>query len=247
MKYVRFVFSGKEHTGTAEGKRLFDENGGDYSVDEVRFLPPVRPSKIIGLVLNYRDHADELGLSPGESPLIFLKPPNTLIGHMENIIYPSGAAYVHYEGELAVVIGRKTRNVRSSDALNFVRGYTVANDVTARDFITNTFRPPVKAKGFDTFCPLGPWVASAEDIDLDGGLQIRTTVNGEVKQEGSTLMFIHTVGEIVEFLSAFMTLYEDDIILTGTPRGISPIKPGDVVDVDIEGIGRLTNRVASEY
>jgi 5-oxopent-3-ene-1,2,5-tricarboxylate decarboxylase/2-hydroxyhepta-2,4-diene-1,7-dioate isomerase len=240
------MFSGKEHTGTAEGTLLFDEKGDSYAADEVRFLPPVRPSKIIGLVLNYRDHADELGLSPGESPLIFLKPPNTLVGHMENIIYPSGAAYVHYEGELAAVIGRRARKVKASDAADCIRGYTIANDVTARDFITNTFRPPVKAKGFDTFCPIGPWVSSAEDIDIDRGLEITTAVNGVVKQKGNTRMFMHTIGEVVEYLSAFMTLYEDDIILTGTPRGISPIRPGDVVDVDIEGIGRLTNHVATE-
>lgn len=219
----------------AEGSRL----EGEY-----RWLPPVRPGKIIGLALNYKEHAEELSLETQKEPVIFLKPDNSLTGHLEKIIYPPGATFVHYEGELAAVMGRRCRNVSSGEALGFVEGYTIANDVTARDYITNMFRPPVKAKGFDTFCPLGPCVVTLDEVG-ERALELETRVNGSIKQKGRTDMMIHSVPSIIEFLSSFMTLYPGDVILTGTPRGIEPVKPGDRIDIEIKGIGTLTNIVAA--
>lgn len=247
MKSARFISSGVVCSGVVEGQVLVDSKGNEYRMNEVRFLPPVEPSKIIGLVLNYSDHADELGLSPGDAPVVFIKPQNTLIGHLEDIIYPEGVEFLHYEGELAVVIGKRARKVKSAEAMDYVGGYTVANDVTARDFITNTFRPPVKAKGFDTFCPLGPYLADAGEVDISRGVEIRTELNGRTVQSSNTGMFIHDIPSVIEYLSAFMTLNQGDVILTGTPRGISRLTPGDRIDVTVSGIGTLTNMVAPEH
>jgi 5-oxopent-3-ene-1,2,5-tricarboxylate decarboxylase/2-hydroxyhepta-2,4-diene-1,7-dioate isomerase len=200
----------------------------------------------VGLVLNYREHADELGLRTEENPILFIKPNSSLIGHLGDIVYPATATHVHYEAELAVVIGKKGRRIGKKQAMKHVAGYTIANDMTARDFITNTFRPPVKAKGFDTFCPLGPWVTSADEIPDPHSLELTTRLNGNVVQHGNTSMFIHSIPEIIEFISEFMTLMPDDLILTGTPKGITPVHPGDKIDISIEGIGTLSNRVVAD-
>ncbi|MBX6343086.1 MAG: fumarylacetoacetate hydrolase family protein, partial [Thermomicrobiaceae bacterium] len=148
-------------------------------------------------------------------------------------------------GARGVVIGRRGRMGRAADAYDVVRGYTVANDVTARDFITNYFRPPVKAKGFDTFGPLGPWVVEGEDIDPEA-VELRAYVNGELRQRGNTSMLIHQVPALIEYISDFMTLEPDDVILTGTPEGISFVQPGDVLRVEVEGVGALENPIVAE-
>jgi 5-oxopent-3-ene-1,2,5-tricarboxylate decarboxylase / 2-hydroxyhepta-2,4-diene-1,7-dioate isomerase len=210
------------------------------------FLPPVCPTKMIGLVLNYADHANELGLATQEDPVLFIKPNNTLIGHQGSIVYPTGAKYVHYEGELAVIISRQARNVKASESSSFIKGYTVANEVTVRDYITNTFRPPVKAKGFDTFCPLGPYYVTQDEIPDASNLSLMTTVNGEIRQDGNTRNLIHPIPKLIEFITSFMTLEENDVILTGTPKGISPVAPGDRIDITIEKIGTLSNDVVAE-
>jgi len=245
MRTARFIAEGRLHVGQAVEDRLVDESGRAYRFDAVVWLPPVAPTKVIGLVLNYADHARELGLEAPKDPVLFLKPLTSLIGHRAPIVYPAGVERLHYEVELAVVIGRRCRKVRASDAFSVVRGYTVANDVTARDFITNYFRPPVKAKGFDTFGPLGPWLVEGEDLDPDN-LELRAYVNGERRQQGHTSHLIHKVAEVIEYVSSFMTLEPDDVIMTGTPEGISFVRPGDVLRVEVEGIGALENPVVAE-
>ena len=246
MRYVRFIADGRLHAGYADEDRLIDESGRAHRQDAVVWLPPVTPTKVIGLVLNYAEHAKELGLETPKDPVLFFKPLTSLIGHRAPIVYPTGVKQLHYEVELGVVIGRRCRNVKAEQARDVIRGYTVANDVTARDFITNYFRPPVKAKGFDTFGPLGPWVVEDEDIDPDN-LTLRAYVNGELRQEGHTSKLIHKVGPIIEYISAFMTLEPDDVILTGTPEGISFVQAGDTLRVEVVGIGALENPIVAEH
>jgi 5-oxopent-3-ene-1,2,5-tricarboxylate decarboxylase/2-hydroxyhepta-2,4-diene-1,7-dioate isomerase len=248
MRLARFIADGRPISGTLEGtSKLIGPEGKEYNPQKVTWLPPTSPTKIIGLVLNYADHADELGLSTSEDPIIFIKPNNTLIGHLGNIVYPKGANYVHYEAELVAVMGRRARYVAAKDAPRYIKGYTIGNDVTVRDFITNTFRPPVKAKGFDTFCPLGPCIVTPDEIGKDVlSLDIKTLVNSQLRQEGNTRTMMHPVPKLIEFLTSFMTLEPDDIILTGTPRGISRIVPGDEVEISIDGLGSLRNNVVNE-
>lgn len=246
MKITRFVHAGRALEGTLENDSLLGSDGRRYDQNKVIFLPPVSPTKMIGLVLNYADHANELGLATAEDPVLFIKPNNTLIGHRGSIVYPSGAKYMHYEGELAVIISRQARKVKENNASDFIKGYAIANEVTVRDYITNTFRPPVKAKGFDTFCPLGPCYVTSDELSDPSNLSLKTLVNGETRQDGNTKNLIHSIPKIIEYITAFMTLEENDIILTGTPKGISPIVPGDRVQVTIEKIGTLENNVIAE-
>ncbi|MDQ7849590.1 MAG: fumarylacetoacetate hydrolase family protein [Armatimonadota bacterium] len=244
MRRVRFLAQGRVHHGTWDEEGLRDETGRVWPPDGVTWLPPVVPSKILGFALTYADHAAELGVARPEEPVLFFKPPSALVGHRVPVIYPAGVAYLHYEAELAVVIGRRCRRVRPEAVRDLVKGYTVANDVTARDFVGTFYRPPVKAKGWDTFLPLGP--ALVDDVPAPGDLALRTFVNGELRQEGNTRHLLYSVEELVAYLSAFMTLEEDDVILTGTPGGISPVRPGDVMRVEVEGVGVLENPVVAE-
>lgn len=246
MRIARIVADGRVRTVLARGEELVGPGGERYDPETVLWLVPFEPHSVIGLALNYADHADELGLSRPEAPALFFKPLSALVGHRAPVVYPREATHCHYETELAVVIGRPARRVRARDALDYVLGYTVANDFTCRDFVTNTFRPPVKAKGFDTFGPLGPYLVTRDEIGEPGQLRIRTWVNGTLRQEGTTAHLIHSVGEIIEYLSAFMTLEPYDVILTGTPKGIAPVRPGDVMACEVEGVGRLENPVVAE-
>lgn len=229
-----------------KGDKLVGSDGNSYDPSVVSWLPPASPTKIIGLVLNYSDHANELGLETAKEPVLLFKPNNTLLGHLGGIIYPRGATYMHYEAELVVVMQRQCRRVKSSDALKCVKGFTVGNDVTVRDYITNTFRPPIKAKGFDTFLPLGPCVVTTDELSDASNLNLATTVNGEVRQRGNTRNLMHSIPELIEYITDFMTLEEDDLIMTGTPKGISPIGPGDSVEISIDQIGTLKNVVVGE-
>lgn len=233
-------------SGHFDGTRLLDPDGSEYDPLKVSWLPPASPTKMIALALNYAEHADELGLATAEDPVLFVKPNNTLIGNLGEIIYPKEATHMHYEAELAVVISRRARRVSHDQALEYVKGFTIANDVTVRDFITNTFRPPVKAKGFDTFCPLGPYLVTTDEIPDVSNLNIRTVVNGKLRQEGNTKNMIHQIPKLIEFITAFMTLEPEDAVLTGTPKGISPIVPGDRVEISIDHLGTLTNTVVAE-
>lgn len=245
MRIARFVANGRIHEGEVLEDRVIDEAGRGYAQSAITWLPPVSPTKVVGLVLNYADHAKELGLDTPTDPVLFFKPLTSLIGHGAQIIRPAGATQLHYEVELGVVIGRRCRKVKAANAVDVIRGYMVGNDVTARDYITNYFRPPVKAKGYDTFGPLGPWVVIDEDIDPDN-VELRAYVNGELRQQGHTSNLIHKVGPIIEYISEFMTLEPNDVILTGTPEGISYVQPGDVLRVEAVGIGALENPVAAE-
>jgi 2-keto-4-pentenoate hydratase/2-oxohepta-3-ene-1,7-dioic acid hydratase in catechol pathway len=213
------------------GKRL--------AVGEVRMLAPVLPSKVVAIGRNYAEHATEMGGDVPERPLIFLKPSTAVIGSGEAIGYPPSSERVDYEGELAVVIGRLCRDVPESRAGDVVLGYTCGNDVTARDQ-QKTDGQWSRAKGYDTFCPLGPWIET--DVDV-ADLRITTTLNGEVKQDGRTSQIVHKIPTLVAYITSCMTLLPGDVILTGTPSGVGPMQVGDEVAVDVEGIGRLVNRV----
>lgn len=245
MKRARFFAEGRYHEGTlTEPGVLVDESGARHSELDVTWLPPVEPGKIIGLALNYADHAEELGMSTPEDPALFFKPSSSLTGHLGPVTYPAGAEYMHYEVELAVVMARRCRKLRAEDALDYVAGYTIANDVTIRDFVKDFYRPPVKAKCWDTFTPLGPYFVDGE-VDPDD-LELRAFVNGELRQSGSTGQLIRKPPELIEFITEFMTLEENDIILTGTPKGVSHVYAGDVMRLEIEGLGALENPVVSD-
>lgn len=254
MRIARFVSHGRIHTGTVtDDGRPIDPEGHVLAAAAVTWLPPVIPPKVVGLALNFADHAAELNkvdlpdeLAAPPVPALFFKPLTSLIGHRAPIVYPTGAQYMHYEAELAVVLGRSGRKIRQGDAMDYVKGYTCANDVTVRDFVQNFYRPPVKAKGFDSFGPLGPWMVTADAFGDPTNVSLRTFVNGELRQQGNTRDLIHSIPAIIEYISEFMTLEENDVLLTGTPQGISAIYPGDHVRVEIDRIGALENPVVAE-
>jgi 2-keto-4-pentenoate hydratase/2-oxohepta-3-ene-1,7-dioic acid hydratase in catechol pathway len=199
----------------------------------------LRPSKIVAVGRNYLAHAQELGHPVPVEPLIFLKPPSAIVGNEDDVVYPKASLRVDHEAELAVVIGRRCKDVMEGDAFDYVRGYTCANDVTARD-LQETDAQWTRAKGFDTFCPLGPWVV--EELD-PSSLRVSARVNGEVRQEGHTSDMLFPVPALVAYISSVMTLEPDDVILTGTPPGVGPVRRGDIMEVEVEGIGVLRNRV----
>lgn len=246
MWHVRFFAEGRKQTGVfnQEEQCIVAVSGRKYPLDEIEcWLPPVEPNKMIGLALNFADHAEELGLEKPKEPVLFIKPNSSLIGHKGKIVYPDGATYMHYENELAVVIGKGGRHIKKEEAMEYVSGYTIANDVTVRDFVNNFYRPPVRAKGHDTFGPLGPFFVDRDDVSDPGNLELRTFVNGQLRQQGNTKDLIYSIPELIEFISSFMTLEENDIILTGTPKGLSHIHPGDKVRLEIDGLGALENEV----
>ncbi len=209
----------------------------------LRLLAPIIPSKVLGVGKNYHDHAKEMGGDVPDEPRIFFKPATAVIGPEDDIHLPRLSREVHHEAELAVVIGRLTRNVSVENAHHAVIGYTCANDVTARDLQAKDVQY-TRAKGFDTFCPLGPWIDT--DVDPADGLAVQCTVNGEVRQDGSTSDLVFDVAQLIAYCAAFTTLLPGDVILTGTPAGVGPISDGDRVTVLVEGIGELTNGVVSE-
>ncbi len=199
-----------------------------------------KPTKIIAAGLNYKDHAAEIGMPLPEEPLIFFKPPSSVIGNNETIVLPSSSSHVEFEGELAVVIGKKAKDISADEASDYIAGYTCANDITARDLQKKDGQWS-RAKGFDTFTPLGPDIVSGIDPT---NLNITLKQNGEIKQQSNTKQMVFNVFEVVSFISKIMTLLPGDIILTGTPPGVAPIHNGDTLQVEIEGIGILTNSVA---
>ncbi len=210
-----------------------------YMLGQVKLLPPCTPSKVVAVGLNYRDHAEELGLALPEEPLLFLKPPSSVIGPGETILAPPQSKRVDYEAELAVVISRTAQQVTAEKAADYILGYTCLNDVTARDLQSKDGQW-TRAKGFDTFCPIGPWI----ETDLDpSDLEISLYLNDELKQRSRTSNLIFDPFRLVEFVSHVMTLTPGDVIATGTTSGIGPMRPGDKVEVRIEGIGSLFNFV----
>ena len=224
-----------------EGHPLGDlaPDGRILPIADVRLLAPVIPSKVVAVGRNYTAHASELGNEVPKEPMIFLKPSSSVIGPGEAIVLPWQSTQVEHEGELAVVIGRLCRDVPAAHADDVVWGYACANDVTARD-LQRSDGQWSRAKGFDTFCPLGPWVDTEFRV-ADGS--IRCTVNGEVRQQADLTEMVFDVPALIEAVSAVMTLVPGDVILTGTPAGVGPLKEGDTVTVWIDGIGSLANRV----
>jgi 2-keto-4-pentenoate hydratase/2-oxohepta-3-ene-1,7-dioic acid hydratase in catechol pathway len=213
--------------------------GRSWPLADVRLLAPMLAGKVVCIGKNYADHIAEMGGAAPADPVIFLKPNTAIIGPNVPIRLPANASPVHFEGELAAVINRPCKDVAAADAAESILGYTIANDVSARDQ-QQADGQWTRAKGHDTFCPVGPWIVS--DID-PADLELRTEVNGEVKQHSRTSLMIHDVGAIVEWVSAVMTLLPGDLILTGTPAGVGPIEDGDTVSITVTGIGTLSNPV----
>jgi len=214
--------------------------GEQLQLADVRLLAPVIPrSKVVGVGRNYQAHAAELGNEVPAEPLIFLKPNTSVIGPRDGIVYPEQTNNLHFEGELAIVIGRICRDLPKERVDEVIFGYTVANDVTARD-LQKSDGQWARAKGYDTFCPLGPWISTELDVS---DVRVMTTLNGEPKQDGRTSQFIFDIPEVLAYITSFTTLLPGDVILTGTPAGVGPMLPGDEVTVSIEGLGTLTNKV----
>jgi 2-keto-4-pentenoate hydratase/2-oxohepta-3-ene-1,7-dioic acid hydratase in catechol pathway len=266
MKYCSFELNGQAHYGLVEAvagvekiTRLLlkppDQVGGemedlpskrmDYLVlAEAKLLAPVRPSKIVCVGRNYREHAAELGNEVPSEPLLFFKPPSSLLAPGSEIRRPKLSQRVDYEGELGVVIGRKCYKLgNEDDARPYILGYTCVNDVTARD-LQNTDGQWTRAKGFDTFCPCGPLVT--DEINPWTGVGVETRVNGDVRQQGNTREFIFSLGAVIRYISQAMTLFPGDLIATGTPKGVGPVVAGDVIEVGVEGVGVLRNPVVDE-
>ncbi|MEV8378164.1 fumarylacetoacetate hydrolase family protein [Kribbella sp. NPDC056861] len=214
--------------------------GEQLQLADVRLLAPVIPrSKVVCVGRNYRAHAEELGNEVPVEPLIFLKPNTSVVGPRDGIIYPEQTNDLHFEGELAIVIGRICRDLPRERAEEVIFGYTIANDVTARD-LQKSDGQWARAKGYDTFCPLGPWIQT--DLDVSD-LRVSTTLNGEPKQDGRTSEFIFDIPDVLAYITSFTTLLPGDVVLTGTPAGVGPMLPGDEVAVSVEGLGTLTNKV----
>ncbi|MFH1846168.1 MAG: fumarylacetoacetate hydrolase family protein [Candidatus Omnitrophota bacterium] len=245
MKLVRFSYKGEIFGGRIEEDEIVVKAGESgfrkININEVKLLAPVEPSKIVSVGLNYKDHAEELGMAIPSEPILFLKPSTAVIGPGDNIIYPGVTNRMDYEAELAVVIKDRIHNISKDRAFSHIAGYTCFNDVTSRDLQKKDIQWS-RAKSFDTFAPMGPWI----ETNLDpSDLRIRSYVNGNLKQNSRTSEFIFNIPELIEFISGVMTLLPGDIITTGTPKGIGALNPGDEVTIEIEGIGRLTNQVKS--
>jgi 2-keto-4-pentenoate hydratase/2-oxohepta-3-ene-1,7-dioic acid hydratase in catechol pathway len=249
VKIVRYIAGKKAEYGIWHGELVQSLAGNPYQhlkptdryhqLSNLRLLPPCTPSKIVALGLNYHSHAEEVKLSLPAEPLIFLKPSTAVIGPEDKIIYPASSQRVDYEGELGVVIKKRTWQISRDQAMSHVLGYTCFNDVTARD-LQSKDKQWTRAKSFDTFAPIGPCI----ETELDPhNLSLETYLNGELKQQTSTSDLIFSVPELVSFISHIMTLLPGDVIATGTTSGIGPMQPGDTVEIKIENIGTLRNYV----
>jgi len=253
MLYCRFQSGGAAGWGVVEQHEVwevapdifspFEKTGRSFPMEAVRFLPPCQPSKIVAVGLNYQAHIAEFGRTetPPE-PVIFLKPPSALIGLNDPIVLPRGVSPVDYEAELGVVISKKARRVPESEALDYVLGCTCVNDVTARG-LQKKDSQWARSKGFDTFAPVGPWIADGLPPQK---LRLESYLNGKIVQESHTSQMLFSVARLVSFISGVMTLLPGDLISTGTPVGVGPLKAGDVIEVFVEGVGRLRNPVVEE-
>jgi len=247
MKRGRIAFQGAIHqvTQAADG-RVQLADGRLLNEADVQWLPPVVPGAVFALGLNYADHAKELAFKAPEVPLAFLKGPNTIVGHRAQTRRPADATYMHYECELAVVIGKTGKNLSKAEAMEIVAGYTVANDYAIRDYLENYYRPNLRVKNRDGCTPLGPWLVDAADVPNPMSLKLTTRVNGKTTQEGTTSDMIFDIATLIEYLSSFMTLNPGDIILTGTPEGLADVKAGDVIETEVEGVCCLINTIVDD-
>ena len=245
MKTARVAYQGAVHGAVPHAQGLQLADGRVLAEEQVVWLPPVEVGTIIALGLNYADHvkelAKELTVTTQDEPLVFLKTASSLLGHRGCTRRPRGAAFMHYECELAVVIGRPARAVSRADAMAHVAGYTVCNDYAVRDHLENWYRPNLRVKNRDGGTVLGPWFVPAEDVPDPKALALRTLVNGQVTQQGHTGNMVNDIPALIEYLSGFMTLLPGDVILTGTPEGVVNVNAGDEVVCEIDGIGRLVN------
>jgi 2-keto-4-pentenoate hydratase/2-oxohepta-3-ene-1,7-dioic acid hydratase in catechol pathway len=244
MKIIRYSLNPRTPATATDSDP--DVRHGDLSElpPEARLLPPCSPSKIVCVGRNYAEHAKELGNEVPQEPLIFLKPPSSLIASGDPIVYPKLSQRVDFEGELGVVIGKRARNVSSADADGYILGYTPVNDVTARD-LQKKDGQWTRGKGFDTFCAVGPCMLRREEADFKS-FRVQTFLNGEKKQDASVSEMLFNVNDIIAYVSAFMTLEPGDLIATGTPPGVGPLQPGAMVQIAIEGIGVLENTVVAQ-
>ena len=255
MKIVRYIIDGHSHYGLLEDQYIarlsrspldgIERTDIVDSLDAARLLSPFNRPRIFGLGYNYRAHSKEVGKQSPTVPCLFMKPSTTVIGPDESIVYPSHCENVHFEGELTVIIGKEARHVSQANALDYVFGYTCGNDVSDRVLQRKEreFGCLLVGKGYDTFAPLGPVV----ETELDpSNLHLVTRVNGEIRQDGTTADLVFDVPTLIAYLSKYMTLLPGDHIMTGTPAGVGPIRPGDSIEVEIEGIGTLRNNVISE-
>ncbi|MDR2966682.1 MAG: fumarylacetoacetate hydrolase family protein [Methanobacteriaceae archaeon] len=259
MKFLRFYNNDKIKTAYFDGKKVIELEDSiekvlnswknwkymknqmktSYSLESINFAPPITPSKIICVGLNYKDHAEEFKMEIPDEPKIFLKPPSAIIGHGEVISYPKSSNEIDYEGELAIVIMKKGKNIAIEEVHEYIGGYTILNDVTARD-LQRKDEQWTRAKSFDTFAPTGPFI----ETEMDPSSQnISLKINGEIKQKSNTKNMIFSPQELVEFISNIMTLNPGDIIATGTPSGVGEMKSGDIVEVAIDDIGVLKNKI----
>ncbi len=253
VKIIRYLAGGLVHYGIAEREgrierlaappwQTLQPSGYIDDLSTVRLLTPIERPRVFGLGYNYRAHSQEVGKASPAIPVLFMKPCTAVIGPGDSIVYPPDGENIHFEGELTVVIGKQARHVSEQDALGYVLGYTCGNDVSDRVLQRreSEFGCLLAGKGYDTFAPIGPVIATNLD---PSNLNIITRVNGEVRQDGNTADLIFSVAQIIAYLSKYMTLLPGDLIMTGTPAGVGPIKVGDTIDVEIEGIGVLSNNV----
>jgi 2-keto-4-pentenoate hydratase/2-oxohepta-3-ene-1,7-dioic acid hydratase in catechol pathway len=270
MKYCRFLYGGQTLYGAVDTRNgilqivgltqapeedphfrlaqrkasLFNYRFEPIPLSATDLLPPVMPSKIVCVGRNYREHVREMGSEIPAEPLLFFKPPSALLRPGGTVVLPAASERVDFEGELAVIIGRRTRNLKPEDDWRqVVRGYTLANDISARD-LQKKDGQWTRAKGFDTFCPVGPIVS--DELDIENGVTIETRLNGELRQQASTREMIFPIPDLLRYISAVFTLEPGDLILTGTPSGVGPLLPGDRVEVSVAGLGVLANTVDSE-
>ena len=250
MKRARVAYDGVLHALVAPidapAGMLRLPGGRSVAAHQVVWLPPVEPRTAFALAINYADHAQELSFKKPDAPLVFLKGRNTFIGHRGQSRRTADAMFMHYECELAVVIGKQARNVAEAQAYDCVAGYTVANDYVIRDYLENYYRPNLRAKNRDGLTALGPWLVDAADVPDPMNLSLSTTVNGRITQQGNTRDMVFGIPALIAYLSSFMTLAPGDVILTGTPEGVVDVKPGDEVITEIEGVGRLINNIVDD-
>ena len=249
MKHARVQFEGKVHCATQHAQGLLLEDGRIISTEksnsDLIWLPPFTAGTIFALGLNYADHAAELAFKAPTEPLVFLKGPNALTGHNGFTPRPKGVEYMHYECELAVVIGKTCKHVSKANAYSVVAGYTVANDYAIRDYLENYYRPNLRVKNRDACTPIGPWLVDAADVPDPMNLALRTYLNGTLTQEGNTRDMVFDICSLIAYLSSFMTLSKGDVILTGTPKGLADTQVGDLIITEIDGVGSLANTIVA--